>query len=797
MPSSHWSRGMRFALVLLGLWIVIGVAVQVAGLAQTGEEARSASAGAVRTWGDVGQAPITSQGVPGSRKVEMPLGRIHIHGKSQAPEVSIQGSLTPKTELDPGAARVNASGVRALAPNVSTSFEGPDNLDNSAQCSYIARPPDPHIAAGSNRIVVVTNVVMAVYSKSGTLLKITCLDDWFANVHDPATDGGLFDPRIAYDPHENRWIMMILAKNGPPTGTEQSWYLVSVSQSSDPTGAWWNWRLNGLLNAPATGSVNAWADYPDLGFDGIPSTSGAGGGIYIGANTFDFSDNFGTNVLNILPKSALYSGSSFSYWMAWGRQNSVGWDASTLRTAQVWDSGSPEFVINTVGALGQVSLWQVTPTFPPNSVSWVLQATLTIGSYSLPPDATQLGCTDVLDTISNRMYNAVVRDNKVYAAFAEGFDFGSGTVAAIRYLKVDATTSAVDLDVRFGADGIHHWFPAIAVDASGNITLVYARSSDSEYASIYYTGRRTTDSTTQAGALLKAGQLCITGFRWGDYFGAAPDPADGGKIWIFGEWAKDLATVDAVWDWGTWIAQVGFGNPNPTAAVFTVSKEGTVSSDRAYFCGLSQNCFNTGLGADLAERIDVSEPVEPGDVVEIDPEHPGRYRKARGPYSDLVAGVISTSPGITLANRPDELRRLPDHLQTFSLLRTTEVRPLLTLKAWGEPRVSVASLLNAKSAVPAKGLIAQLAEQRRLELTIQRVLAKLPGRPLLALMGRVYVKATTENGPIMPGDLLTTATEPGYVMRCDRPEECAGAIVGKALESLPTGEGLIEVLVMR
>ncbi len=70
-----------------------------------------------------------------------------------------------------------------------------------------------------------------------------------------------------------------------------------------------------------------------------------------------------------------------------------------------------------------------------------------------------------------------------------------------------------------------------------------------------------------------------------------------------------------------------------------MTRAGTVSSDRAYFCGLASGCFNTGSGADLAERIDVSEPVEPGDVVEIDPEHPGRYRKARGPRSPLVAGV--------------------------------------------------------------------------------------------------------------------------------------------------------------
>ena len=49
----------------------------------------------------------------------------------------------------------------------------------------------------------------------------------------------------------------------------------------------------------------------------------------------------------------------------------------------------------------------------------------------------------------------------------------------------------------------------------------------------------------------------------------------------------------------------------------------------------------------------MSEPVEPGDVLEIDPEHPGYYRKARGPCSALVAGVVSTQPGFVLGHGED------------------------------------------------------------------------------------------------------------------------------------------------
>ena len=162
--------------------------------------------------------------------------------------------------------------------------------------------------------------------------------------------------------------------------------------------------------------------------------------------------------------------------------------------------------------------------------------------------------------------------------------------------------------------------------------------------------------------------------------------------------------------------------PNPTPLVFRVERAtGDVYADGSFTSG----------GADLAERINVFEPLEPGDVVELDPSKPGYYRKSRG-SSQLIAGVITTRPGFILGNEPEEMEDVN----------------------------------------------------------------KVTSRPLLALMGRVPVKATTENGPIRPGDLLTISSKAGYAKRCAEAEECEGAIIGKALEGLENGEGLILVLVM-
>ena len=165
-----------------------------------------------------------------------------------------------------------------------------------------------------------------------------------------------------------------------------------------------------------------------------------------------------------------------------------------------------------------------------------------------------------------------------------------------------------------------------------------------------------------------------------------------------------------------------------SSAVFKVNVAGNVLADGPFYGA----AFNSG-SADVAEWVPVSEPVAPGDVLELDPTSPGQYRKARGPCSTLVAGVVSSDPGVILGS---------------------------------EPQTHNSGLATEDSA-------------------------------LLALIGFVPVKVCDENGPIQPGDLLTTSSVPGYAMRCNDPKKCQGAIIGKALESLEEKIGVIKMLVMK
>jgi hypothetical protein len=66
----------------------------------------------------------------------------------------------------------------------------------------------------------------------------------------------------------------------------------------------------------------------------------------------------------------------------------------------------------------------------------------------------------------------------------------------------------------------------------------------------------------------------------------------------------------------------------------------------------------------------------------------------------------------------------------------------------------------------------------------------------VAIMGIVPCKASAENGPIAVGDLLTTSSIPGHAMMVVNRLTSAGTIVGKAMEWLASGTGMIKVMVM-
>ena len=65
----------------------------------------------------------------------------------------------------------------------------------------------------------------------------------------------------------------------------------------------------------------------------------------------------------------------------------------------------------------------------------------------------------------------------------------------------------------------------------------------------------------------------------------------------------------------------------------------------------------------------------------------------------------------------------------------------------------------------------------------------------LALSGKVWCKVDADWAPVEIGDMLTTSPTPGHAMRATDQARAFGSVIGKALGSLQSGNGLVPVLV--
>jgi hypothetical protein len=183
---------------------------------------------------------------------------------------------------------------------------------------------------------------------------------------------------------------------------------------------------------------------------------------------------------------------------------------------------------------------------------------------------------------------------------------------------------------------------------------------------------------------------------------------------------------------------LGVGTTSPGAMLEVngnVKLTGGSGASITFADGTVQNTAYSGVGGtcggDYAESVDVSgnrTSYEPGDVLVIDPTAPGKFLKSDHAYSNFVAGVYSTKPGVVG-------RRQTTNPKTS----TTEVP--------------------------------------------------------MAMVGIVPTKVSTENGAIKTGDLLVASSTPGRAMKGTDRSLLTGAVVGKALGSLESGTGVIEVLV--
>jgi hypothetical protein len=346
-------------------------------------------------------------------------------------------------------------------------------------------------------------------------------------VYDPATER-FFLAAIGLDPQDVR-------RRCTP-GDCTAHFFVAVSKSSRPasleTGDWYFYALDSTLDGAEP--TARWADFVQLGLNDTvlvltANMNGFGGGASTGTK------------IRILEKAKLVAGEPVSWTDFAGVRDPSGFTGFT--PVLHLDRTHRFFLVRPCGS-STAGPTIVEIRDPLSSPTLVFQSVPALAHcrtehYVDGRQPTGLGLS------TGGAAGAIYRNQSLWNAEVTTVEFEGTPVAAVRWYQIDvsgwpAEPALVQTSVLADA-GISYFVSALAVDEADNMAMVVARSSAHEFPSIYYTGRHVSDSAgvLRSPALLKAGttSLIADDSRYGDYFGAAIDAADG-SAWLVGQFVS-------------------------------------------------------------------------------------------------------------------------------------------------------------------------------------------------------------------------------------------------------------------
>ena len=462
----------------------------------------------------------------------------------------------------------------------SSNFNSISFNDNALETGgYVFIPPDSHAAAGPDHVVNVVNAAVAFHTKDGSQIFRDSLKDFFYfGASDPRNpETFTFDPKVIFDQYAQRFLITTLEHTETANGdaADTSRIFLAVSDDDDPTGTWYITVWDAKTNIDG---ADRWADYPGFAVDDQA--------VYIAANMFGFvatAGAFGGNRVWIIDKGlsgGFYDNGAASvsiYDPAEGfipttqqpahmfGTSPFGTDAGTfLIAASGLTNGTDEFlqIISIDDPLGASTGPAFIGQFMNLGNIDNLSADLT--------DAAQLGSATAIEVNDRRALNAVWRDDKLWVATTinpnAGADAGQTTAYWVKLNtggSPPSVTSIADQGTIGGEDiatGTYTFFPSIAVNENGDAAIGFSASAPTIYPGAYFVTREPGDAsgTTSASQVVKSGvDSYVRTFggdrnRWGDYSGAAVDPANG-CLWLYNEWADTKSTGSGSdnGQWGT------------------------------------------------------------------------------------------------------------------------------------------------------------------------------------------------------------------------------------------------------
>lgn len=435
--------------------------------------------------------------------------------------------------------KINRVQEKAIAPDpiIQNGYEG-SAAGNSVPC-------DNTIAISNSGIVMsARNSNYMIYdSNTGTVLKVGPLKDFINNT--PLSD---FDPKVIYDPIEDRFVLIFLLGNSTPS----TYIVTSFSETSDPLGVWNTYFVPG--DALSTGH---WSDYPAISISEEE--------LFITINLLvpggSWQTSFHQTVIWQIDKSTGYNGDATLTSQIWDGIQEGGMNLRNLHPVKggAWPTGPNQYFVsnrNFASESDSIYLVEVTNTMASGTAAMNVSLINSSDNYYLSPSGRQ-SIPDSLATNDSRVLGAIYANDNIhfiqncmdtatgnsaiYHGIIEAPGSGSPTVSGN---VLSSTTKD------FGYPNITH-LGSNPTDEKYVISFEFSSPVDSAGTACFYYEEGDYSNFN----LIKEGEgtlniLTGTSERWGDYTGLLQKYNEPCAAWSVGTFAKSNNT------YGAWITEI-------------------------------------------------------------------------------------------------------------------------------------------------------------------------------------------------------------------------------------------------
>ncbi len=397
-------------------------------------------------------------------------------------------------------------------------------------------PLDNYLAVGNDETIIsVANTNFYwIDPKNDTIIKTNTLFQFTLPTGlTGSVNSNKFDPKVIYDPIENRYIALIINATNAANRI-----ILAFSSEDDPTGIWNFYVLPGNPFNDTT-----WYDYPAIS---ITETEFFFTGNQI-RNSNSWQEGFRQTLAYQVNKRDGYLGNPLTY-VIW---NNIEYEGRRIRNLHPvkWsdeiESGRQYFLSNRNFAVENDTIFLVTVTdtidSPNHSIDIkVLKSPL---KYGVPPDGRQKDFPDLLATNDARVLGAFYKDGIIhFVGNSIDFDNGSAGIFHGKISGVDSANPQITANI-ISKDDEDFGYPNISYTgksgADNDFILSFNHTGPQVYdglSALYYTNGDYSPIVKVKEGTNSINILSGNIERWGDYSGSQVFYPENGAVWINGSY---------------------------------------------------------------------------------------------------------------------------------------------------------------------------------------------------------------------------------------------------------------------